>query len=1654
MRVVSILLGLCFSVIMNATPAGLVAAYNFNEGSGSAVTDASGNGNTGTISGAAWTTSGKFGGALSFNGTNSWITVNDAVSLDLTSGVTMEAWVKLSTVTGWQAIVIKERPAGLSYALYAANTDHNAAVAALHTSNDVNLYGNSALAVNTWTHVAATYDGTTLRLYVNGVQVNSQALSGSIPVSPSPLRIGGDSVWGEYLNGVIDEVRVYNRALSAAEIQTDMNAPINAAPQTGLTVAPGTFTLTTLAGIQQLTATATYLDGSTQNVTSNAGTSYSSSNAAVATVNATGQVKAVANGTATITPTYGGFSATATATVNIPPPVQTGVTLTPASFTLTAIGAMQQLTVTATYSDGSTQNVTNNATTTYSSNNTAVVTVNTTGSVKAVAAGSATIQATYGGFSGNATATVNTTPPPTGLVAAYAFNEGVGNTVTDASGHGNTGTISGATWTASGKFGGALSFNGSSSWVTVNDAASIDLTNGVTLEAWVKLSTVTGWQAVVIKERPGGLIYALYAANTNQSGPVAALHTSSDTNLYGPPPLPVNTWAHVAATYDGATLRLYVNGVQVNSQAFSGQMPLSASPLRIGGDSVWGEYFNGAIDEVRVYNRALSAAEIQTDMNTPITTAPQNGLTLIPASCTLTTFGGTQQLTATATYSDGSTQNVTSNAGTSYTSNNTAVATVNATGQIKAVANGTATITSSYGGFSANATATVNIPPPVQTGLTLTPTSFTLTTIGAMQQLTVMATYSDGSTQNVTSNAGTSDTSNNTAVATVNTTGQVKAVANGTATIKASFGGFSANSVATVNTTAPAQTGLTTAPGSFTLTALGVVQQLKVIATYSDGSTQDVTSNTSTSYTSNNTAVATVNATGQVKAVANGTATIQASFGGFSANSTATVNTTVGPPGLVAAYNFNEGSGTTANDVSGNANTGTISGATWTNSGRFGSALSFNGTNSWVTVNDSPSLDLTTGVTVEAWVSPRAPLGWQAAVIKEQAIDLVYGLYVNTSQDQAAGTMNIGGNDIAVNYAAEDSQVPMNTWTHLATTFDGSTLRLYEDAVQVNSVVASGKMPIAAGPLRIGGDAVWGEYFNGLIDEVRIYNRALSPAEIAADMNAPINPPMLTGITVTPTNFTMPVVGATQQLTTTGTYTGGLVQNVTLNTGITYTSSNPAVAKVSATGIVTAIANGMATITVSYNGFSPTITATVAIASDPSQVGQWSQPFDMGVVAVNLVLLRTGKVLLYGGPLASGQAARLYDPATGNVKQVPNNLTDIFCSGHVALADGRILVVGGYDAKNNITGVADVNIFDPGTEQWTSGPKMTYRRWYPTATELSDGRVLVTSGAQTCWAYECLANTPEIYNPSTNAWTQLTLGQLPYWYYPLAFLLPDGRVLFNGSSEQPTVTRAFNVGTQSWTTIDTSLADGGSAVMYTPGKFMKSGTSSDAGGPNVPASNTTYVLDMTTPLPIWQQTAPMASPRAFHNLTVLPDGAVLATGGEQTTDGSSIPNAVYQAELWSPATQTWKTLSLEQVPRLYHSTAVLMPDARVLVAGGGSVYPAADETTGEYFSPPYLFKGLRPTITSAPANISYANNFAIQTPNAADIASIALIRLGATTHQFNEDQHFVNLTFQNLGGSLTVQGPGNANLAPPGYYMLFIVNTNGVPSVAPIVQLR
>lgn len=461
---------------------------------------------------------------------------------------------------------------------------------------------------------------------------------------------------------------------------------------------------------------------------------------------------------------------------------------------------------------------------------------------------------------------------------------------------------------------------------------------------------------------------------------------------------------------------------------------------------------------------------------------------------------------------------------------------------------------------------------------------------------------------------------------------------------------------------------------------------------------------------------------------------------------------------------------------------------------------------------------------------------------------------------------------------------------------------------------------------------------------------------------------------------------------------------------------------------------------------SSSVAITVNNSANASIVGSWSSPIATPAVAVNLILLQNNRVLFY----PDGANATVWDYVANTFTNVPTSV-DLFCSGAAMMSDGRIFIAGGYGESSTTIGIKNAEIFDPTSLTWTAVPNMQYRRWYPNVTTLPDGRMLVVAGWQT--SANTNAGISEIYDPSTNAWTSLTNANNPFETYPFLYVMPDGRVIHIGGSEYATDTDILNLSTVSWSVIDSNIVDGSSATMYLPGKFMKAGSAADS--QNVGASsNTTFVLDTTQSSPSWQRTASMAYPRSFMNLTMLPDGNVLATGGETDKNGGDISKAVYAAEMWSPTTQTWTTMASMHTPREYHGTALLLPDGRVLESGMGADFGnVPDEDSAEFYSPPYLFKGARPTITQAPSQIQLGTTFFVATPDAASIASVALIRTGAVTHFFDQNERYLPLSFTQTSGGLTVTAPANTNLAPPGYYMLFIVNNSGVPSIAPFVQV-
>jgi Domain of unknown function (DUF1929)/Fibronectin type III domain len=466
------------------------------------------------------------------------------------------------------------------------------------------------------------------------------------------------------------------------------------------------------------------------------------------------------------------------------------------------------------------------------------------------------------------------------------------------------------------------------------------------------------------------------------------------------------------------------------------------------------------------------------------------------------------------------------------------------------------------------------------------------------------------------------------------------------------------------------------------------------------------------------------------------------------------------------------------------------------------------------------------------------------------------------------------------------------------------------------------------------------------------------------------------------------------------------------------------------------------------SGDSPYSNTASTTTPAPPPTGQWSAVSAWPIVAVHMTLLPNGKVLTWDNH-SDNDGTQVFDPVANSFSAAPFNPQNLFCSGHAMLSDGRVLVAGGH--VNGHVGITATTIFDSVNQGWTSVAAMPVARWYPTVTALPDGRMLATAGEINCDG--CNALIPGVYDPATNSWTQLTNASQEIPYYPHMFVLPDGRVLAASAHRGAIASIALNVAAQSWTAVDPAVVDGGSAAMYVPGKIIKSGLAREPDLPAAPSVATTYVIDMNQPAPTWRQTTSMAFPRTEHNLTLLPDGSVLVTGGSRNSDVGNTSAAVLEAELWSPTTETWTTMAAMQTPRMYHSTALLLPDGRVLVAGGGRDFPEVDQLSAEIYSPGYLFKGPRPAITSAPSAIQYGTVFFVGTPDGARIATASLLRLGSVTHAFNQNQRFVPVSFQPGAGGLNLQAPANANLAPPGHYMLFIVDTNGIPSVAAMVRL-
>jgi hypothetical protein len=446
----------------------------------------------------------------------------------------------------------------------------------------------------------------------------------------------------------------------------------------------------------------------------------------------------------------------------------------------------------------------------------------------------------------------------------------------------------------------------------------------------------------------------------------------------------------------------------------------------------------------------------------------------------------------------------------------------------------------------------------------------------------------------------------------------------------------------------------------------------------------------------------------------------------------------------------------------------------------------------------------------------------------------------------------------------------------------------------------------------------------------------------------------------------------------------------------------------------------------------------VGAQTDPSVVGQWASVAPLPFYTTAIHLLPSGQVMFYSGDAGiPGNDTRAWDPATSTTALLAKPGYDLFCSGHAYLGDGRLFFAGGH--ISNSVGLPNSSTYDAASDVWTRGPNMNAGRWYPTVTTLANGDVVVLSGDMDTTVG---ANPlPQVFQAASRTWRDLTNAQLKFDLYPRMHLAPNGQVFNSGPSQ---LTRYLDTsGTGAWTVVAYTTygyRGYGSSVMYDAGKVLVMG-----GGD--PPTNTAEVIDLNASSPSWRAVASMAIPRRQINATLLPDGKVLVTGGTSGPGFNNATTPVYPAEMWDPATERWTTMASAQTPRLYHSTALLLPDGRVFTSGGNN-YPQV-----ELYSPPYLFAGARPTITSAPGVVSPGQSFFVQTLDAASIARVTWIRLPSVTHAFDMNQRINSLAFSQAPQGLNVVAPSNANLAPPGHYMLFVLNGSGVPSVANIVRV-
>ena len=495
-------------------------------------------------------------------------------------------------------------------------------------------------------------------------------------------------------------------------------------------------------------------------------------------------------------------------------------------------------------------------------------------------------------------------------------------------------------------------------------------------------------------------------------------------------------------------------------------------------------------------------------------------------------------------------------------------------------------------------------------------------------------------------------------------------------------------------------------------------------------------------------------------------------------------------------------------------------------------------------------------------------------------------------------------------------------------------------------------------------------------------------------------------------------------------------------------------------------------------GVEPGTDQPAIVSSEPK--GKWGAVLEFPIVPISAALMPNSKVVTWSSWdrfAFSGDTAQrnktftaTFDPNNDSVSErlVTETTHDMFCPGTALISDGRLLVNGGGPY------IATTSVYSSANNTWTNTGDMNRKRWYDSSVTLPDGNVFTLGGITASGGDpSTIVEAGELWNGSSwkvlpGARTEPLFDGVSTTYlsraeqHPRMFVAPNGKLFVAGPTPNMLWYDLSGNGSSSFAGKrgDDAYATNNVTVMLEVGKVLSVG-----GNPNYnvdgalqsASSKNAYLTEINTAdtnnLVSTRKLAPMKSARAYANGVVLPNGQVLVVGGVPHGKGFNDSGAIMTPELFDPKLETWTTMAAMRVPRAYHSIALLLPDGRVLSGGGGLCGDCGvNHPDVEIFSPAYLFQGARPKLELVPGEVRYGSEFTLKASD--EVKRFTLIRNSSVTHSTNLDQRFMRLEFKrDAVGQFTLKAPANANLAPPGYYMLFGLNASNVPSVAKILRV-